>query len=69
MLDSSRSTYSTASSTGVLATSASLETALTTQFQADGVPTAALQVQAINEAPAAVTIGDGLVRGSAADDL
>ena len=46
-------------STGVLATSASLETALTTQFQTDGVPTATLQVQAINEAPAAVTTGGG----------
>ena len=39
-------------STGVLSDAASLEAALTTQFQADGVDTSVLAVEQITEAPA-----------------
>lgn len=48
-------TGASALSTGVLKDSASLETALKTQFQADGVPTASLKVEEITTAPGAAT--------------
>ena len=44
-------------STGVLANSTSLETALTEQFEADGVPTDNLEVEEITAAPVAVVRG------------